>query len=325
MKRSVLFLLPAILVFSAVFGCRFHRHTEESLPLPPAGDSGLVNGCYLQAEYGFSVPVPKGYVTYAPNPDDQAADDFDEWIRFADTKKEVMTRLMTQDLPDDGKLSTSDLKKTVEKVFEEGDYQVTGVGRTLQWSAGDDRWTVIPYDLKDAVKKEWRTWACALQHRDFIIWVRATLPLASAGKGAGDQVLASLKESLSATKWYCPVGSRGISLEHYELQKFDADFTKALASGSVNRTLAYFDETSPARYQWVDRFRKILGGAEPKGGEGADGPATLIVRGAGMVINGKHASIFYTIQKGKENTKVGFRLSRESRWNIVGLERTERR
>jgi hypothetical protein len=30
----------------------------NQLPLPPVADSGLVNGEFLQTDYGFAIPVP---------------------------------------------------------------------------------------------------------------------------------------------------------------------------------------------------------------------------------------------------------------------------
>jgi hypothetical protein len=157
-----------------------------------------------------------------------------------------------------------------------------------------------------------------------VLWVRATLPLAQAQKGPGDSLTAVLKTCLSQVKWYQPVGPRGISLEHYELQKFDADFIKSLESGSVSKTLAFFDETSPARFQWSDRYKVLLA---PPEGKGNSGPAVLKVQDAGLVINGKTAAIYFNFQNGKQTpVRLGFRLLKEGRsWNVVAVEKIDKR
>lgn len=323
MKRLFPLALLVLLAVMVSAGCKGSLPKDENLPLPPVGDSGLSNGCYFQAEYGFALPVPKGYGSYAPNQEDQPAEDFDEWIEFMDAKKEAVVRIFTEDLEQDRRFSESDLKKSISEVFASGDYQVEAVGKTLEWPAGKDRWIVIPYDLKDKVKKETRTWVCALARNDFVLWVRATLPLTQALKGPGDSLAAVLKACLIQVKWYQPVGPRGISLEHYELQKFDADFIKALESGSISKTLSFFDETSPARFQWSDRYKMLL--APPEGKENAE-PAVLKAQDAGLVINGKTAAIYFTFQNGKQTpVRLGFRLSKEGRsWNIISVEKIDK-
>jgi len=323
LKRWVPFTLFILLAVVIASGCKKTHPKDEVLPLPPVGDSGLSGGWYIQAEYGFAIPVPKGYGSYAPNLEDQPAEDFDEWIRFMDTKKEAIVRLLTEDVGQDRSFSENDLKKEVGEVFASGEYQVEGVGKTLVWPVAKDRWTVVPYDLKDKSKKEWRTWVCALARTDYIVWVRATLPLAQAQKGPGDKLVTTLKDCLSQAKWYQPVGPRGISLEHYELQKFDVDFIQALESGSVNRTLTFFDETSPARYQWLDRYKQLIAPVE---GKGNSETSALKAQDAGLVINGKTAAIYFNIQRGNQApVRLGFRLSKEDRsWSIVSIDKTEK-
>jgi hypothetical protein len=323
MKR--LFPLFLIVLWTAMVfaGCKRSQPLDENLPLPPVGDSGLSSGSYIQAEYGFSLPIPKGFGSYAPDQEDQPAEEFDEWIRFMDTKKDTVVRLFTEDLEQDRGFSESDAKKAMGEVFTSGEYEVKTVGKTLVWPVGKERWIVVPYDLKDKYKKEWRTWVCALARKDFVVWVRATLPLAQAQKGSGDSLVSAMKDCLCQVKWYQPVGPRGISLEHYELQKFDTDFIKALESGNVSRTLAFFDETTLSRFQWADRYKTL---SAPVEGKGNSGPAVLKVQDAGLVINGKTAAIYFNFQNGKQApVRLGFRLSKEGRsWNIISVEKTDK-
>jgi hypothetical protein len=322
MKRPLTLVLFLALATILAAGCKHSQPKEESLPLPPVGDSGLANGWYVQAEYGFALPVPKGYGSYAPNLEDQPAEEFDEWIRFMDAKKESIIRLFSEDREIDGRFTEADLKKEIGEVFTSGDYQVEGTGKTLEWYVGKEHWIVVPYDLKDKVKKTWRTWVCAIGKQDYVVWVRATLPRDQAQKGAGDKLLSTLKDCLSQVKWYQPVGPRGISLEHFELQKFDSDFIAALESGSVAKTLTFFDETSPARYQWADRYKMLTAPVEGKG----NSPDALKAVDAGLVIDGKRASAYFNLKRGnQELAKLGFHLSKEDRsWSIVSVERIDK-
>lgn len=113
MKRLFPLALLVLLAVMVSAGCKGSLPKDENLPLPPVGDSGLSNGCYFQAEYGFALPVPKGYGSYAPNQEDQPAEDFDEWIEFMDAKKEAVVRIFTEDLEQDRRFSESDLKKSI--------------------------------------------------------------------------------------------------------------------------------------------------------------------------------------------------------------------
>jgi hypothetical protein len=302
--------------------CRKTLRTEETLPLPPVGDSGVADGWYVQAEYGFALPVPKGYGVFAPNSDEIAPDDFDEWVRFTDAKHEVVFRIMTQ-LREAGKaFTTTELRASVGRVFENGEYQVLQEGKPTEWTAGKDRWRMVPYDLEDKVKKVWRTWVCALGRGDYVLWVRVTMPLASAKGPKGEKMPDLLKENLAQVRWYRPVGSRGISLEQYELTQFNRDFLAALESGSVARTLKFFEETSPARFEWSDTYKKL---SAPEG-KGNTRPAELKAEPAGLVINGKDATAYFLLaKKGAEPQRLGFKLSKpvahhgEGKSQIKGL------
>jgi len=323
MKRLMTLCLLLSWVCVLATGCRPPYVPEEKLPLPPVGDSGLQNGVYHQTEYGFALPVPKGYGIFAPNQEDLNAAEFDEWVRLMDAKRDYTIRVMTQETEVGRRFSESEMKKSIEAVFASGQYEVLKTGKTLTWPVDKAHWTVIPYDLKDKGKKELRVWVCAIPRKDFVLWARGTVTGSTPPAGAEEKLLTALKGSLTGVKWYMPIGARGISLQFYELQKFDADLLKALESGVVAKTLRFFDETSPIRFQWADRYRKIVAPAEGKGNTAV----VLKVKDAGLVINGKKAAIYYDLQNGDQApVRVGFRLTKEDRaWNIVGLEKTDKK
>jgi hypothetical protein len=115
------------------------------------------------------------------------------------------------------------------------------------------------------------------------------------------------------------VGPRGISLEQFELTKFTTDFKAALESGSVTKTLTFFDDTSAERIPWVDWYKTIAGvDAKGNASEGA-----LKAEVAGLVINGSTASVYYTLEtKGAAPQKVGFKVSKsDGDWQIVSREK----
>ncbi len=315
MKTKSLPLVLLVMGMILFSGCRKAPPPEVSLPLPPVGESGASRGWYVQAEYGFSFPIPKGFGVYAPSADDITSEDFDEWARITDTKRDITLRVMTQ-LREPGRpFGVSDLRSAVRPIFEKAGWKIILEGKPDHWEKDGSRWAMVPYDLKDPDKREWRVWACALPKKDYILWVRTQTPLSAAKGSAGEERVTLTRETLLAAKWYRPVGPRGISLEQYELTQFNKAFIAALESGAVYGTLRYFDDTSPARFEWTKWYRQ-LAGPEPKGNTPSAG---LTAESTGLVINGKEASVFYTLTKnGGEPQRLGFKLSKtEGSWRVV--------
>jgi len=317
-RKANLVLILLVLALDLA-GCgRSKLLPEAQQALPPVGDSGVADGWYYQTEYGFALPIEKPFGAYAPEPDDLDAEELDEWVRFMDVKHGSWIKIMTQPTDPTVRYKVDDLEKTMASILDSADYKVQGTGKKIGWKAGSDEWTVVPYDLQDRVQKQWRTWACVMQHGDFVVWARATLPRKDADGPPGSKFIETVRATLTQIKWYEPIGPRGISLENYELKNFNDGFLAALESGRVDKTLTYFDETSPARLAWTDWYRKQVP-AEAKGNSLAVG---LKAQTAGLVIDGKKATAFFLLGKyGQAPTKLGFRLTKdEGSWKIVAQE-----
>ncbi|MGH7739271.1 MAG: hypothetical protein ACREL1_03900 [bacterium] len=313
-KWSVRYLGLALVFALLGAGCRSAKSLAvNQLPLPPVADSGLVNGEYLQAYYGFAIPVPAHWSLLRLSEEEEV----DEVARLSDPQHHLIARVTvhlqdpTQDFSDKEWESEtlqqfSDSQLTLVK---KGDSDEVDMGGGLEWKVQD-------YQLEDGGKRGWFDQEWLLRRNDLLIWVHVELDQPGPLNAEGKKLLETLGAALSKLHWYMPIGERGISEGLYDLDHFTAGFCDDLQSGSTRKVDYYFDDLYPGKPQWDEWYKTWMADVPSK----ASAKVTL----TGLILNGQQATAIFTFTK-KEKSGVpvpkaekGFTLSKkEGSWKIV--------
>jgi hypothetical protein len=298
----------------ASIGCKpKYRIAEKDLPLPPAVDGGVINGQFVQVDYGFGFPMPPKWI-YVPLTAEQ---EVDEVGRFFDPDREVVVRVSVQLRDPSEKFAESGWLNAMEQDLKNHQFEVVKKDSIVEKKTnGPEKWRVAPFRLTDAKGAAWLDQEWALPKDDMLIAVHVTLPQETADSEAGKKLLKSLEASLSQVTWYLPIGTRGISVGRYELQHFTVAFASALESRSAAKVGGFFDEMYPDRGKWDVWYAQVAGG-NPKTFE-------LKAQLSGLIINGDYATASYTLlRKGKDEAKPqkferSFKLTKkEGAWKIA--------
>ncbi len=296
-------------------GCGSKPHyVQNELPLPPSEDSGIHNGEFFQAQYGFAFPVPAKWMNLSLSEDQEV----DEVARFSDPQNILIARFAVQLLPSEQAFSEKDWSAWVEKDLQARQFQVESKDGREEWKTlGTEKWVSQNFHVLDVKQKGWLDIEWALNRGDFLLIVHATLPEETASTDEGKKLRKALEGSLTRIHWYMPVGPRGISQERYELQAFTDGFLQALESGSLEKTYLFFDDLYPARAEWAAWYQQALNGKDTK---------TIHLKAAlgGLVINGENATatFFLTLDNPAiskpEKFERSFKLSKKERiWKIT--------
>jgi len=302
-------------VVSAAAGCKSKpKFIENRLPLPPGVDSGLYEGQFVQAEYGFGFPVPAKWNYLRLSADQEV----DEVGRFSDNSREVILRMSVQLRDGEGKFSARDWADAAELDLKNHQSKIKKRGSSSQWKTADSgNWTSFPFRLTDVRGNKWVDEEWVLAKDDMLIGAHLTMPQNMADMDKGKKLLKAVQASLTQIHWYTPIGPRGISVERFELRSFTERFCRALESRSASKVGSFFDEMYPERAKWNAWYQQAVTGD----------PASFELKAelAGMVINGDYAyASFALTRKDKGGSKPvkwerNFKLSKkEGSWEITG-------
>ncbi len=307
-------LMMALLLIS--IGCKTKpRFAQNTLPLPPAVDTGVSNGQFVQVDYGFGFPVPTKWVYLKLSADQEV----DEVARFSDPGYQMIVRVAVQIADPSLTFSAKSWQADAQQDLTNHQFQVVKVDKTGEWKTGDSLvWIMVPFHVVDYRGQKWLDEEWGLKKDDLVVKVHAIVPETLTGTEKEQKWLKELTSSLSQLDWYTPIGSRGISVDRYELQHFTVNFCGALESGSQTKMNPYFDEMFPGRAQWNSDYQQILISNDQKS-------LQLKAELAGMVINGDYATATFTLswmdkRLGKtQKIDKSFNLSKkEGAWKIVG-------
>lgn len=302
----------AVLALLAVGGgCHKLRPQGQKLPLPPVSDSGLVNGEFLQTDYGFALPVPAHWSLLRLSEDQEV----DEVARLSDPGHLLIARVTVHLLDPSKDFSLSDWGAQCEQLLQDHQLVLAKKGKSEQVD-GAPGWDIQNYRVTDKAKVGWLDQEWALHQGDLLLWVHVSLDQATADTPKGQKLLQTLRDSLSKIHWYEPIGERGISLGLYELDHFTDALGADLQRGNAIRVNSYFDDLYPGKPEWDAWYQKFMADV-PSG-------ADLKVELTGMVINGDQATVLFTFTKKEkaggpaQKVEKGFQLSKKSGdWKIV--------
>ncbi len=307
-----IFVLTAM---AALAGCHSKGKTAlKDLPLPPTVDGGLVNGQFIQVDYGFGIPVPSKWI-YLPL---SAEQEVDEVARFLDPGKEMIVRLSVQMRDPSQKFGTKVWVEQAEEDLKNHQFQTVKKETVEEWKTNsEESWIMAAFKMTDSRSNEWFDEECALSKDDYLIVAHMTLPLKTAQTDHGKKLFLAMEDSLSRITWYMPIGVRGISSSRYELQHFTEQFCRALESKSVVQVGGYFDEMYPEKSKWNAWYQQAIAG-DPKSFD-------LQAQLSGLVINGDGATASFTLvrkDKDKDSKPVklerNFKLAKkDSQWKIT--------
>ncbi len=295
-------------------GCKAKgKIAEKDMPLPPTVDGGVINGQFVQVDYGFGFPVPPKWI-YVPL---SAEQEVDEVVRFLDPTRAMLVRVSVQMKDSSQKFFESAWSEVVELDLKNHQFKTLKKDPSREWkTTGPENWVMMIFHIRDGKNIEWVEEECALPKDDLLIVARASLPKAAADTENGKILFKAIEASLSQITWYLPIGTRGISVGRYELQHVTAAFGKALESRSAGRIGTFFDEMYPDKGKWDAWYAQVTAG-NPKSFE-------LQVQLSGLVINGDYATASYTlIRKDKSEAKPqkfekNFKLTKkEGAWKIA--------
>jgi hypothetical protein len=312
LKNKFLPVLVLGLFFSV--GCKSKGKINlEDLPLPPTVDGGMVNGQYVQVDYGFGFPVPSQWI-YLPLSADQ---EVDEVARFLDPSRLIITRVSVVLRDPSQKFTAKIWSDQAEQDLTNHQFRIEKKESVEEWkTAGDEKWMMIRFKMLDVKNAEWADEEWALSNEDYLIVVHATLPEKTAETADGKKLFAVLKDSLSRLTWYMPIGVRGISSDRFELQNFTREFSKALASKSLVQVGSYFDDMYPDKREWNSWYQQVTAG-NPK-------TFDLSAQLEGLVIDGDSATAsFELIRDNKDGSKPqkfdrDFKLAKkDDAWKIA--------
>ena len=304
----------AVIALMACCACKSHpKFTESQLPLPPASDSGVTNGEYVQVEYGFSFPVPAKWFYVKLSADQEV----DEVARFSDPLRQILVRVTVRLLGPSEDYSAKNWGDMAEQDLKNHLFKIVKRESSKDWKTPDSGpWTEIPFHLSDNRGMDWLNEEWVLRKGDLLIGVHAFLPKRIADTDKGKKMFKALEGALTQIHWYTPLGSRGISLERYELRHFTEGFRAALESRTPAKISPFFDEMYPDRAKWNNWYQQVNAGD----------PASFELKAelSGLVINGDYASATFTLtRKDKGSSKPqkydrSFRLSKkEGNWEIA--------
>ncbi len=310
-KNRVLAVLALGLLFSA--GCSKDKTAFKDLPLPPSVDSGMTNGQFVQADYGFGFPLPSKWI-YLPL---SAEQEEDEVARFTDANHQIIVRLSVITRDPSQKFSSKIWSDQAGADLKNHQFQVEKKESVEEWKTDSGKkWLMIHFKMLDAKSAEWADEEWALSNEDFLVVIHATLPEKTAETEGGKKLFAVLKDSLSRLTWYMPIGIRGISSDRFELQHFTEEFIKALESKSLVQVGSYFDEMYPDKREWNLWYQQVISG-NPKAFD-------LEAHLTGLVIDGNSATVsFELIRKNNDGSKPlkfdrDFKLAKkDNAWKII--------
>ncbi len=282
------------LVVVCASGCRSKSKTSlKDLPLPPTVDGGLINGQFIQVDYGFGFPLPTKWI-YQPV---SAEQEVDEVARMFDPGREMIVRVSVQLRDPSEKFGGKIWSEQAEQDLKNHQFQIEKKESTEEWkTTGSDKWLVTSFRMTDTKNVEWFDEEWALAKDDYLITVHATLPRKTAETDHGKKLFTALEDALSRITWYMPIGSRGISSSRFELQHFTQEFCKALESKSLVQVGSYFDDMYPEKNKWNTWYQQAIAG-DPKSFD-------LQAQLGGLIINGDSATAsFVLIRKSKTEPK----------------------
>ena len=302
------------LVFVFFAGCKAKsKFAENTLPLPPAADSGVYDGQFIQTDYGFAFPLPPKLNWLRLS----AEQEVDEVARFADNSQSFLVRVSVQVIGGSQTFSKKQWEDDSELDLKNHLFKIEKKDSPQEWKTVDSGpWIEVPYLLSDSRGGSWNDQEWALNKGDLLIGVHAMMPQDIADSDAGKKFFKSLPGVLSQIHWYRPIGPRGISIDRFELGQFTESFRSALESRSALKVGAYFDDMYPDRTKWNNWYQQAVSG-DPKTFE-------LSAELSGLVINGDYATAsFILTRKDKDDSHSGkfeknFKLSKkEGAWKIT--------
>ncbi len=304
-----------LLALLVLVGADCHSKSKESqkLPLPPVSDSGLVNGEFLQTDYGFAIPVPAHWSLLRLSEDQEV----DEAARLSDPGQDLIARVTVHLLDKTQDFSLSDWDAQCLQSFKDRQLDLVKKGKSDKVECPDGSvWNVQNYRVSDRSKIGWLDQEWALRRDDLLLWTHVSLDQQTADSAKGKKLLEALQASLSKTHWYEAIGERGISLDLYELDHFTDSLGADLQRGNSIRVNSYFDDLYPGKPQWDAWYQKFMSDV-PSG-------ADLKVEMTGMIINGEQATVLFTFTKKEKSggpaqkVEKGFKLSKkDGSWKIV--------
>jgi hypothetical protein len=308
-RLGVLALALVLLV-----GCKSKsKFVENTLPLPPAADSGIYDGQFIQTDYGFAFPLPPKWNWLRLS----AEQEVDEVARFADNSQNILVRVSVQIVGDSSSLTKKQWEDAAAQDLKNHLFKIQKMDSTEEWKTEDSGpWIEVPFLLTDPRGSFWSDQEWALNKGDLLIGVHAMMPQETAESEAGKKLFKELRGVLPQIHWYTPIGPRGVSIDRFELRQFTESFQAALESRSLSKVGAYFDDMYPDRAKWNVWYQQAVSG-DPKSFD-------LTAELSGLVINGDYAAASFTLtRKDKsdshsEKLERSFNLSKkEGAWKIT--------
>jgi hypothetical protein len=287
------------LLFSV--GCGSKEKTDfKNLPLPPTVDGGLVNGQFVQADYGFGFPLPSKWI-YLPL---SAEQEVDEVARFLDANRQMIARVSVILRDPSEKFTSKIWSDQAEDDLKNHQFQIEKKDSAKEWKVDSgEKWLMIHFKMLDAKNAEWADDEWALSNQDYLIVVHATLPEKMAETEGGKRLFSVLKDSLSRLTWYMPIGIRGISSDRFELQHFTQEFCKALESKSLVQVGSYFDEMYPDKREWNSWYQQVIAG-NPK-------TFDLAAQLTGLIIDGDSATVSFELTRKNNDGSKSVKFERD--------------
>ncbi len=302
-------VMAVLLLF---LGCRAKsKFNENTLPLPPAADTGLYDGQFIQTDYGFSFPMPSKWNWLRLS----AEQEVDEVARFSDNSRNLLVRVSVQILGPTESVTKKEWADAAAQDLKNHLFKVQKMESAQEWKTEDSGpWIEVPFLLADSRGGSWADQEWALNKGDLLIGVHAMMPEEFADSDAGKKLFKDLRTALPQLHWYTPIGPRGISIDRFELRQFTEGFRDALESRSPSKVGAYFDDMYPDRAKWNAWYAQAVAG-DPKTFE-------LKAELSGLVINGDYAAASFTLTRkdGSQTQKFdkNFNLSKkEGAWKIT--------
>jgi hypothetical protein len=298
-KNKLLGFLVLGLLFSV--GCGSKEKTDfKNLPLPPTVDGGLVNGQFVQADYGFGFPLPSKWI-YLPL---SAEQEVDEVARFLDANRQMIARVSVILRDPSEKFTSKIWSDQAEDDLKNHQFQIEKKDSAKEWKVDSgEKWLMIHFKMLDAKNAEWADDEWALSNQDYLIVVHATLPEKMAETEGGKRLFSVLKDSLSRLTWYMPIGIRGISSDRFELQHFTQEFCKALESKSLVQVGSYFDEMYPDKREWNSWYQQVIAG-NPK-------TFDLAAQLTGLIIDGDSATVSFELTRKNNDGSKSVKFERD--------------